>query len=98
MDNLKRLAELGESIIIRIPVIPGFNHTDKEIKSMIDFAAILKGVSEIHFIPYHTLGTEKYTMLGMKYGFEAKKAVDPVELTTYIKYANVKGFKTRIGG
>jgi len=98
LTNLKMLADTQENIIIRIPVIPEFNHTEPEMKKIIDFVASLNHVAEIHFIPYHTLGIEKYKMLDMDYFFGPKKPVDHSELTGYTDYAHAKGFKTRIGG
>jgi len=98
LTNLRKLAENKENIIIRIPVIPGFNHTEHEMQNIIDFAANLTPVKEIHFIPYHTLGIEKYAMLGMDYVFESKKPVDPTELKGYTRYTQTKGLIIRIGG
>ena len=98
LANLNKLVESHENIIIRIPVIPEFNHSDHEMKSIIDYVASLARVREIHFIPYHTLGIEKYTMLGIDYVFGPKKPLDHSELTGYMDYAQRKGFKTRIGG
>jgi pyruvate formate lyase activating enzyme len=96
--NLKNLAECGVKIIIRIPVLPGFNHTEAEISSIINFAAQLPNISEIHFLPYHTLGLKKYEMLGMEDQYGKKKRVENSELIPYVKYAEQKGFQTKIGG
>lgn len=96
--NLKNLAETGSQIIVRIPVLPDFNHTEAEISSMIDFVSTLPNINEIHFLPYHTLGLKKYEMLGLKYQFKEKKQVENSELKPYIKYAEYKGFQTKIGG
>jgi pyruvate formate lyase activating enzyme len=96
--NLKKLTDSGENIIIRIPVIPEFNHSENEMFGIIDFVSGLKTIKEIHFIPYHSLGIGKYEMLGMNYAFGEKKPVDPQELTAYINYAISKGFKTKTGG
>ena len=98
LDNLKKLADSNENIIIRIPVIPEFNHSEHEMKRIIDYAASLNHIREIHFIPYHALGIEKYAMLGMDYVFGPRKPVDHNELTGYLQYAQSKGFNTRIGG
>ncbi|HEY3389831.1 MAG TPA: glycyl-radical enzyme activating protein [Prolixibacteraceae bacterium] len=98
MNNLKKLSDTGEAIIVRIPVIPGFNHSDNEMKKMIDFVASLKKISEIHFLPYHTFGAEKYKMLGMDYPFGTEKQVQDKELSSYTQYAQLKGFQTKIGG
>jgi pyruvate formate lyase activating enzyme len=98
LDNLGKINRKAQNIIIRIPVIPDFNHTENEMKHIIDFVAALDQITEIHFIPYHTLGLEKYKMLGMDYAFGSRRAVDPSELNGYAEYAHTKGFKTKIGG
>jgi pyruvate formate lyase activating enzyme len=98
ISNLKKLDELKQNIIIRIPVIPGFNHTLKEMKGIINLAASLQSVQEIHFIPYHTLGSEKYKMLGMDYPYSNYKGVSNTELTPYLEYAESKGLRAKIGG
>ena len=83
MNNLKKLAHSGAHIIVRIPVIPEFNHSEKEMTQIIDFVSSLKDVSEIHFLPYHTFGVEKYKMLGMKYSFANIKQVQKGLLELY---------------
>lgn len=98
MENLTRLAYRNENIIIRIPVIPGFNHSDDEMKSIIDFVFSLKSIREIHFLPYHKLGMKKYAILGMNYPFASEKAVTNNELTRYIEYAQTRGFNAVTGG
>ncbi len=98
MSNLVRIDNMGVNYIVRIPVIPGFNHSEEEIKEIIDFVSSLKNAREIHFLPYHTFGSEKYKMLGLTYKMGTKKAVKDTELETYVAYAKAKGFKTKIGG
>jgi pyruvate formate lyase activating enzyme len=98
MDNMIRLSHSGAYVVVRIPVIPGFNHTEKEMKEMIDFASSITGIKEIHFLPYHTLGVEKYEMLGMDYLFGQRARVQEAEIEPYMLYAQSQGFKTKIGG
>jgi pyruvate formate lyase activating enzyme len=98
MENLEKLAYFGARIVVRIPVIPGFNNTFEEIQKMVDFVSTIKGISEIHFLPYHTFGVEKYRMLGMEYHLDRRKQVEEKELLPYIQYAQSQGFTTRTGG
>lgn len=68
LANARRLAAvLGPRLIIRVPVIPTFNATGAEILSIAKFADALPGVERIHLLPYHRLGTDKYTRLGRPY-------------------------------
>jgi pyruvate formate lyase activating enzyme len=98
MRNLRNLTGSDAHVIIRIPVIPGFNHSENEIQQMIDLVSTLSGVNEIHFLPYHTFGVEKYKMLGMDYLFDHNKPVRDSELDPYIQYAKSKGFMAKTGG
>jgi pyruvate formate lyase activating enzyme len=97
MSNLINLTKIKNNVIIRVPVIPGFNHTFDEMKQIIELVVSLH-VKEIHFLPYHILGIEKYKMLSMDYIFGNKPSVKDSELTEYINYARSKGLITKIGG
>ncbi len=68
LENAKRIAGTGfGELVIRVPVIPGFNDTKKEIEDIADFACKLPGVKKMHLLPYHRLGQDKYAGLGRKY-------------------------------
>ena len=53
-------------MVIRIPVIPGFNDELNQITAIGEFASDL-GVSELHLLPYHRYGLAKYASLGHPY-------------------------------
>ena len=55
------------NLVIRVPVIPTFNDSVEEIKSIASFASTLPGVKKIHLLPYHRLGQDKYDWLGREY-------------------------------
>lgn len=68
LENAARLAASGlTELSIRIPVIPTFNDTVREIREIARFAAGLKQVRRIHLLPYHRLGQDKYDGLGRAY-------------------------------
>ena len=98
LRNLEKLAYFGANVVVRIPVIPGFNHSLAEIQEMVDKVNTIRGIEEIHFLPYHTFGVEKYRMLGMEYEFGPDKQVPESELELYVQYAQSRGFRTKIGG
>jgi len=98
MDNLIKLTDSETHVVVRIPVIPGFNFSENEMKQIIEFVTSLKNVNEIHFLPYHTYGVEKYKILGLNYAFGSKKQIQDSELLPFIQYAQSKGLKTKIGG
>lgn len=68
LGNAGKIAESRQTeLIIRVPVIPGFNDTEKEILEIAKFADSLPGVQQIHLLPYHKYGEGKYTGLGREY-------------------------------
>lgn len=68
VENARKIAESRMcELIIRVPVIPGFNDTEKEILDIAAYADSLPGVSQIHLLPYHKYGEGKYEGLGRPY-------------------------------
>lgn len=67
LENAKHIAQSDTELIIRVPVIPGFNDTPEEIRAIAEYAASLPGVEQLHLLPYHRLGQDKYTGLGRDY-------------------------------
>ncbi|MFC1934889.1 glycyl-radical enzyme activating protein, partial [Chloroflexota bacterium] len=63
LRNARAISDSKVPMIIRIPVIPGFNDSKENIISTTVFAKGLASVSEIHLISYHELGIVKYGKL-----------------------------------
>ena len=70
--NLRKAAEVGVPMLIRIPVIHGFNDSTEEISAFADFLKELntlcsKGPLQVELLPYHEYGKEKWNKLGLSY-------------------------------
>ncbi len=98
MDNLHKLDALNANVIVRIPVIPGFNHTLPEMKRIIDFAATLQSVNELHFMPYHAFGEGKYSLMGLDYTYATNTQLLSEEIENITNYTKSKGLDFKIGG
>ncbi|CAI0822243.1 glycyl-radical enzyme activating protein [Serratia quinivorans] len=98
MDNFRRLAERGTQTVVRVPLIPEFNADRHSVRAIVDFAADETGAKEIHFLPYHTLGINKYHLLGEPY-HAARTPLDAPDLLAYAEqYANTKGLTAILRG
>lgn len=98
MDNFRRLAACNVEMTIRVPLIPDFNADEGSIRAISDFAADEIGAKSIHFLPYHTLGINKYHLLGQPY-LAASKPLDAPELLQFAEqYASQKGMTAWIRG
>ncbi|WP_058913402.1 glycyl-radical enzyme activating protein [Entomohabitans teleogrylli] len=98
LDNLRRLVAAGKSLVIRVPLIPGFNADETSIKAITDFAADELRVGEIHFLPYHTLGMNKYQLLNQPYRAPDKPLDNPELLAFAQSYAHQKGLIATLRG
>ncbi len=68
LENARYIASTGKEMIIRVPLIPGFNDKEDEIRKIGEFVLSLVSVKEIDLLPYHELGKSKYGMLDKEYG------------------------------
>ena len=98
LENAVRIAASGTHLIIRTPVIPGFNDTEKEIGEIARFAAGLPRVREMHLLPYHAMGADKYERLNREYTLKDLKPPPPETMARLQKTVEDKGLKGQIGG
>lgn len=100
LENAKKIAESGMTdLVIRVPVIPGFNCQVSEIQAIARFADSLPGVRKIHLLPYHRLGQDKYDGLGRKYLMQGVEPPD-YDCMQQLKQAvqTVSALDCQIGG
>lgn len=68
LENAMKVAKSNlTNLIIRVPVVPSFNCSEQEILEIAKFAQSLPNVTQIHLLPYHRLGQDKYTQLNRIY-------------------------------
>lgn len=98
LENAKKIAQNANKLIIRVPVIPTFNDTVEEIEDIARFTKSLGTVEELHLLPYHKLGEDKYSYLGRNY--ELKNITTPSDEMMQRLKTTVEtcGLKCQIGG
>jgi len=98
LENAKKIARNAKKLIIRVPVIPTFNDTVEEITEIAKFAASLSNVSEMHILPYHRMGSDKYRWLGREYTLGDLVAPSDEHMELLRTSAERCGITCRIGG
>jgi pyruvate formate lyase activating enzyme len=67
LSNIAALAKVldreRQTLVIRIPVIPGMNDSEQNIRETAAFAKSLGAVERIELLPYHNLGEAKYSQM-----------------------------------
>ena len=98
LENARRIAQNARRLIIRVPVIPTFNDTPEEIGSIAAFAASLPHVTELHLLPYHRLGMDKYAGLGRTYSLPDLTPPSDAQMQRLRQAALTTGLSVQIGG
>jgi pyruvate formate lyase activating enzyme len=67
LHNLQTLSSTGQAVRVRIPLIPGINDDEENIRASGSFIAGCTNVQGIDVLPYHPSATAKYKKLGREY-------------------------------
>lgn len=100
IENAMKIAKSGMTeLSIRVPVIPGFNDTEEEIRQIAAYTATLPNVKRMHLLPYHRLGQDKYTGLNREYLMGDVKPPTNEHMQKLLKVAEMtSGIECQIGG
>ncbi len=98
LENAKKITDAGTRLIVRTPVIPTFNATKEEIGEIAKFASSLKGVTQMHILPYHKIGTDKYKGLNRDYSLTGIEPPSKELMNELLEVVNSYGLKGQIGG
>jgi len=65
LENAAWLARSGKSLTLRMPLVPGYNDSEQEVKNLLAFAIEI-GLSsdDVKLLRYNPLGEVKYDRLG----------------------------------
>lgn len=98
LSNLRLLAQSGAWIALRLPLIPGMNDDEENIRRTGHLAASLPGIRSIDVLPYHASARGKYAKLGLPYPGESIIKSDPDSVDRAVDILQHCGLEVRIGG
>lgn len=96
-ENLRCLLDMGKEVVIRIPLIEGVNDGDEFVK-MVGYLKQYPQIKDIHILPFHQLGSSKYSLSGQKYEMDEWKECSAEAAETCKEVAALAGFKVNVGG
>ena len=98
LENAKHIAKEANKLIVRTPVIPTFNDTEQEIRDIAEFAVSLGTVKEMHILPYHRIGSDKYAGLGRTYTMAHINVPEKTKMQRLLEVVCATGLNGQIGG
>lgn len=73
---IKALNKSNKPVWIRQVIIPGLMDNEEYLYKLKEYLKKIKNIKKIDFLPYHTLGKEKYKELGIDYPYKHLEAMD----------------------
>jgi len=96
--NIKWLSDVGKRMMIRIPIIPGFNDDPGCIEMMAEFVESLGSVTGIGILPYNSGGREKSARLTSEFELMKTEAPNDEQMSAIAETLESHGFEVKIGG
>jgi pyruvate formate lyase activating enzyme len=98
LSNLQALSRRGQAMILRVPVIPGINDDDENIRRTGALAAALPHLERVDILPYHPAGVEKYRRLKRDYGLPDIRPLTDERTAEIAQILRRFGLHVKIGG
>lgn len=95
--NIRHALASGKPIMLRIPVIPGYNDSIEDAQA---FASLLGdlGAKNVQLLPFHQLGENKYSSLSLPYAYEGVPQMRDEDLNEFAEVLISSGMTVQIGG
>jgi len=97
LSNLQGLIERGGTAWIRFPLIPGINDDEDNVEATAAFVRSLKRPMSIQVLPYHRLGSHKYTRLGASHPIPVFVEPTPEDVARVTTRLSTMGVEVRTG-
>ncbi len=99
LANLCHLAALNAPVIVRVPVIPGFNATRETIRAIGVLVAEIGGpLRQVDLLPYHALARAKYAALARSYPWQDQPRLSEETVDSCAAELRGLGLTVSIGG
>jgi len=98
LGNLQALSQRRHNIFLRVPLIPGINDDDENIRQIGAFAAALPHLNRVDILPYHHAAVEKYKRLNKVYELPETRPPSDKRMAEIVQILRGFGLEVKIGG
>lgn len=95
--NLQEASRSFSNLIVRIPIIPGFNDSIDVLGRMFDFLSRETEVRKVQLLPFHRLGLNKYQGLGLEYAMKDVPNLGPDDCEPFAILGRERGLDVQVG-
>lgn len=97
IENFKYITSIGKRVFARVPIIPGINNSDEDIRALGEFLKN-SGIEQVNLLPYHNISMGKYAKLSRNYSL--KEVIEPTdeEMNEVSNLLSKYNLRIKIGG
>ena len=97
LENAQKLSLTSMPIVVRTPVIPGFNDTADDIEAIASHIRAYPQLKFYELLPFNPLGADKYKCMGKEYLLQDASLISPGLMEQLRVAAENTGIEVRIG-
>jgi pyruvate formate lyase activating enzyme len=100
LKNFRHLIESSCDVMVRIPIVPGFNDSDEHLACLrkLIFSNRTDNIKMINLLPYHKIGASKYKRFNIPYKMGAVLQPSPERMKELKEFFSGGGIRVKIGG
>lgn len=97
LENIAKLAKLEKPIRVRLPLIPGYNDSEENLKKTAEFM-LANNIRYLDLLAYHSFAENKYKKLGKEFQTAGIKEPTDEEMARHKVLLESCGLEVNIGG
>jgi len=100
LANFRLLLESGKDIMLRVPIIPGYNDDIDHLENLKKFISGTQtgALKKISLLPYHKIGSSKYKRFNIPYRMTDIESPSKERMKELREFFSETGIKIKIGG
>jgi len=98
LDNLRRMLAAGVDVLVRIPLVPGYNDGAADLRRAAALVAALEPVPPVELLAFHPAAEEKHRRFGMPYRHVGARTQEPAALEACRDPFTRAGVTATVGG
>lgn len=96
LQNLEKLKEREKEIIVRVPLIPGYNTSSQNLQGIRDYLSSLS-IKRVDLLPHNKAGGSKYRFVGKNYPLESLGPCSRGKMEKIVAEFRNAGLDARVG-
>ncbi len=97
IENLRAVDASGAALVIRLPLVPGVNDDDENLRATADAVKSLSRTVPVQLLPFHRTATDKYRRLGRRWKHEGLSPVSSERMEAVAAFLRELGVQVLTG-